>query len=182
MCLFFLFSPFLVFKFSHTSSRRSALYSTSTAALFSPRNICINLRSSLLKVQFQVWFSSTWQVLKCLQLVELDSVIMCIKFFLNYLHTSDNPGIILVSQQFSQNNSPTLFQIRFVISMHQQGESSLNSYGTKLKSYQDELLSLNPFLECSWVAVKILIECQQKEYVINYITNKSYYLSVVTVF
>ena len=66
--------------------------------------------------------------------------------------------------------------------MHQQGESSLNSYGTKLKSYQDELLSLDTFLKCSWVAVKILIEYQQKEYVINYITNKSYYLSVVTVF
>ncbi|XP_022878639.1 uncharacterized protein LOC111396434 [Olea europaea var. sylvestris] len=115
-----------------------------------------------------------------------------------YIHHSDNPGLVLVSQplnvskeaasviysesirdmwidlkeRFRQRNGPRIFQLRHELMNLNQGQMSVGVYFTKLKTLWEELSNYRPICSCGKCVrggSKKLSEHYQMEYVMSFL-------------
>ncbi|XP_043725793.1 uncharacterized protein LOC122672372 [Telopea speciosissima] len=61
-----------------------------------------------------------------------------------------------LSDRFSQQNAPRIFEIRRSISNHSQASDSVSAFYTALKSYRDELSSYRTITTCTYGAMTML--------------------------
>ena len=81
-----------------------------------------------------------------------------------------------LKDRFEQGNDSRIYQIREEIVGLHQGQQSISSYYTKMKSLWDELASYHNPISCSCGAIKGLVERVEKEKVMQFLMglNESY--------
>ena len=70
---------------------------------------------------------------------------------------------------FSQGNGPKIYNLQREISHIYQNQMTVTKYYTKFKHLWDKLLNFEPFLECSYGAMKILSASHDKAYVMRFL-------------
>ncbi|KAL5579742.1 hypothetical protein UlMin_012184 [Ulmus minor] len=79
-------------------------------------------------------------------------------------------------EQFHQSNGPRIFQIKQQLNNLSQGSADISSYFTKLKALWAEFKEFRPISNCTYGALKELMEFQNQEYVLQFLMglNDSY--------
>uniref|UniRef100_A0A803PC32 Reverse transcriptase Ty1/copia-type domain-containing protein n=1 Tax=Cannabis sativa TaxID=3483 RepID=A0A803PC32_CANSA len=78
--------------------------------------------------------------------------------------------------RFNEGNGPRIFQLKAELHSLQQGDQSISSYFTKLKSLWDELKEFQPSANCTCGALQRLQEFYNQDQVLQFLTglNESY--------
>ncbi|XP_060969571.1 uncharacterized protein LOC133036828 [Cannabis sativa] len=81
-----------------------------------------------------------------------------------------------LAERFNEGNGPRIFQLQTQLNRLQQGDNSITSYFTKLKSLWDELKEFQPNTTCSCGAMKIFLDYYNQNQVLQFLTglNESY--------
>ncbi|XP_060974069.1 uncharacterized protein LOC133039240 [Cannabis sativa] len=81
-----------------------------------------------------------------------------------------------LQERFNEGNGPRIFQLQTQLTRLQQGDQSVTSYFTKLKSIWDELKEFQPNTTCSCGAMKIFLDYYNQNQVLQFLTglNESY--------
>ncbi|KAM6569332.1 hypothetical protein CsatB_017317 [Cannabis sativa] len=81
-----------------------------------------------------------------------------------------------IAERFNEGNGPRVFQLQTQLTRLQQGDNSVTSYFTKLKSIWDELKEFQPNTTCSCGAMKIFLDYYNRNQVLQFLTglNESY--------
>ncbi|KAM6589411.1 hypothetical protein CsatA_012016 [Cannabis sativa] len=81
-----------------------------------------------------------------------------------------------LAERFNEGNGPRVFQLQTQLTHLQQGDNSVSSYFTKLKSLWDELKKFQPITSCTCGAMKIFLDYYNQNQVLQFLTglNESY--------
>ncbi|KAM6557548.1 hypothetical protein CsatB_004567 [Cannabis sativa] len=75
-----------------------------------------------------------------------------------------------LADRFNEGNGPRIFQLQTQLTRLQQGDLSVSSYFTKLKSIWDELKEFQPITSCTCGAMKIFLDCYNQNQVLQFLT------------
>uniref|UniRef100_A0A803PZR1 CCHC-type domain-containing protein n=1 Tax=Cannabis sativa TaxID=3483 RepID=A0A803PZR1_CANSA len=83
-----------------------------------------------------------------------------------------------LQERFNEGNGPRIFQLQTQLTRLQQGDQSVTTYFTKLKSIWDELKEFQPSTTCSCGAMKLFLDYYNQNQVLQFLTglNESYSL------
>jgi hypothetical protein len=115
-------------------------------------------------VEYQAWVRCNNMILSWI----LNSVSKEIAESVIYIDTSHGMWLDL-KERFSQKNGPRVFQLQKSISVLSQGNSSLSSYFTQLKSLWDEISNYRPIPPCSCGGMKVVAEHYHQEYIYQFL-------------
>ncbi|XP_062103789.1 uncharacterized protein LOC133814900 [Humulus lupulus] len=81
-----------------------------------------------------------------------------------------------LAERFNEGNGPRIFQLQNQLTSLQQGDQSVTSYFTRLKSLWDELKEFQPNTTCTCGAMKTLLDYYNQNQVLQFLTglNESY--------
>ncbi|XP_022886917.1 uncharacterized protein LOC111402846 [Olea europaea var. sylvestris] len=104
-----------------------------------------------------------------------NTIAVDIKCSTTYAETAHQLWIEL-EQHFAQQNTPRIFEIKQAISMLLQNEKPVSVYLSKFKTLLDELMNYEAVPNCSCGSSKIVIQNQQRDWVIKFLMglNDSY--------
>jgi hypothetical protein len=114
--------------------------------------------------EFQAWVRCNNMILSWI----LNSVSKEIAASVIYIDTCHGMWLDL-KERFSQKNGPRVFQLQKSISALSQGDSSVSSYFTQLKSLWDELSNYRSIPPCSCGSMKVVAELFHQEYIYHFL-------------
>ncbi|KAM6551366.1 hypothetical protein CsatB_001174 [Cannabis sativa] len=81
-----------------------------------------------------------------------------------------------LAERFNEANGPRIFQLQTQLTSLHQGDQSVTSYFTKLKSLWDELKEFQPNTPCTCGAMKVFLDHYNQSQVLQFLTglNESY--------
>ncbi|XP_060958793.1 uncharacterized protein LOC133030262 [Cannabis sativa] len=81
-----------------------------------------------------------------------------------------------LAERFNEGNGPRIFQLQTQLTRLQQGDCSVSTYFTKLKSLWDELKEFQPITTCTCGAMKVFLDSYNQNQVLQFLTglNESY--------